>query len=144
MNYQVSALAVYENKLIAGGYFTTAGGRVSAYIGQWRKQYTDVGDGDNEWSIPLDFRLKQNYPNLFNPATTIEYSLPKRGHVTIELFNLLGQKVRTLVDEPKTAGSYQVIWDGKDDNGSEVASGIYLCKLQVGDESQTKKMLLIK
>jgi hypothetical protein len=144
MNSWVWALTVYDNKLIAGGWFTTAGGKVSAYIAEWTKHSTDVGDDDDEWSIPPDFRLKQNYPNPFNPTTTIEYSLPERGHVKIEIFNLLGQKVRTLIDEPKTAGNYEVIWDGKDDNGSEVASGVYLCKLQVRDKSQTKKMLLIK
>ena len=145
MNNYVQALAVYDNKLIAGGLFTTAGGKVSAYIAQWTKQYDgDVDDGDNEWSLPPDFRLEQNYPNPFNPATTIEYSLPKRGHVKIEIFNLVGQKVRTLVDEYKLAGNYCITWDGTDTSGNPLASGIYFCRLRAGDHVQAKKMLLIK
>jgi hypothetical protein len=144
MNNDVWALVVYENKLIAGGWFITAGGRVSAYIGQWRKHYTDVGNEDNEWSLPSDFRLKQNYPNPFNPTTTIEYSLPKRGHVLIEIFNLVGQKVRALVDEYKSAGNYGITWDGTDTSGNPLATGIYFCRLRAGDHVQIKKMLLIK
>jgi hypothetical protein len=145
MNSGVYALAVYDNKLIAGGYFTTAGGRVSKYIAQWTKHdTTDVGDDDNEWSLPTDFRLEQNYPNPFNPATTIEFSLPKRGHVKIEIFNLLGQKVRALVDEYKLAGNYGITWDGTDTGGNPLATGIYFCRLRSGDHVQIKKMVLIK
>jgi hypothetical protein len=139
-----NALAVYDNNLIAGGGFITAGGEVSAYIAQWTKHYTDVGDDDNEWSLPSDFSLKQNYPNPFNPATTIEYSLPKLGHVKIEIFNLIGQKVRTLVDEYKSAGSYGIIWDGTDTGDTPLATGIYFCRLRVSDHAQVKKMILIK
>jgi hypothetical protein len=104
----------------------------------------DMGDDDNEWSLPSDFSLKQNYPNPFNPATTIEYSLPKREDVTIDIFNLLGQKVRTLVDEYKSAGTYHITWDGTDTSGNPLATGIYFCRFRAGDHVQSKKMLLIK
>jgi hypothetical protein len=141
----VHALVIYDNKLIVGGDFTTAGGKVSAYIAQWTKHGTgDVGDDDDERSLPSDFSLKQNYPNPFNPATTIEYSLPKRGHVTIEIFNLLGQKVRTLMDEYKSTGNYTITWDGTDNSGNQLSTGIYFCRLHAGDYVQTKKLVLIK
>jgi hypothetical protein len=118
---------------------------VSAYIAQWTKHDTsDVVDGDNEWSLPPDFSLKQNYPNPFNPATTIEFSLPKRGHVKIEIFNLVGQKVQTLVDGYKPAGTYNITWDGTDTGGNPLATGIYFCRFRAGDRVQVKKMVLIK
>jgi flagellar hook assembly protein FlgD len=77
-------------------------------------------------------------------TTSIEYSLPARSHVVIEIFNLLGQKTRTLVDETKSAGTYSVEWDGTDDSGNAVASGMYLYCFIAGDVVQAKKMLLIK
>ena len=98
-----------------------------------------------------DFSLKQNYPNPSNPSTDIRYTV--RGsqsvvrsplHTTLKIYNILGEKVRTLVDEPKSAGSYEVVWDGKDDKGKEVASGIYFYQLKTGDFTETKKMLLLK
>jgi uncharacterized protein (TIGR02145 family) len=93
---------------------------------------------------PGAFRLTQNYPNPFNPVTTIEYNLPKRTQVTIEIFNVLGQKVRTLVNETRSAGSYRIEWNGNDDSGNPVSTGVYLYRFQAGDVVQTKKMLLIK
>lgn len=88
--------------------------------------------------------MKQNYPNPFNPVTTIEYYLPKSAEVKISVYNILGQKVSTLVNEYQTAGLRRVIWDGKDERGNSVASGIYFYKLSVPEFSKTKKMLLIK
>ena len=97
---------------------------------------------DNEVFPTLD--LSQNYPNPFNPATQISYSLPKNCNVIIVIYNVLGQKVKTLVDEFQTAGYKTVHWDGKDDQGNEVASGVYFYKLKAGDFSETKKMILMK
>jgi hypothetical protein len=113
------------------------------------QHFTGVEQGGQELSPIAEFSLSQNYPNPFNPATTIRFKVEgERLKVpiptTLKIHNVLGQLVRTLVDEPKWTGSYTVIWDGKDDRGSEVASGVYLCKLQVGDQSQTKKMVLIR
>jgi hypothetical protein len=104
---------------------------------------SDVG-GDNGSSIPKIFRLVQNYPNPFNPTTTIEYNLPHRSRVTVEIFNLLGQAVRTLVDEEKAAGNYRLGWDGTDTYGRTVSSGIYLYRIIAGDFTQCKKMVLLK
>ena len=105
---------------------------------------TDVEDDERGEVLPYRFELSQNYPNPFNPVTTIEYSLPARSQVMIEIFNVLGQKVRTLVNEAKTAGSYRIEWNGSDDAGKPVSTGVYLYRFQAGDLVQTKKMLLIK
>ncbi|MCX6832708.1 MAG: T9SS type A sorting domain-containing protein [candidate division Zixibacteria bacterium] len=93
---------------------------------------------------PNAFRLAQNYPNPFNPVTIIEYSIPTRSSVTIEIFNVLGQKVRTLVNESKSVGSYRIEWNGSDETGKSVSTGVYLYRFQAGDIVQTKKILLIK
>lgn len=114
----------------------------------------------DEAQKPSIFALSQNYPNPFNPVTKIHYVAGGRQtkaavggrptadnsftHATLKIYNILGQKVRTLVDEPKRAGSYEVIWDGKDDQGKDVASGIYFYQLTAGDYKETKKMTLIR
>jgi hypothetical protein len=101
-------------------------------------------DVDDDTSIPSSFTLAQNYPNPFNPTTTIEFSLAKREMVTIEIFNVLGQKVRTLMNESKSAGAYVIQWTSSDDSGQPVSTGIYLYRFQAGDVVQTMKMLLLK
>ena len=102
---------------------------------------TGVDDGVPD-ELPIDFKLNQNYPNPFNPNTTVEYSVPTRVHVSIDVFNIAGQKVRTLVNQSKPAGTYRVIWDGRNDAGTTVATGVYLYRIQTGDHIETKKMLL--
>jgi hypothetical protein len=103
-------------------------------------------DADDEQGgiLPYRFELAQNYPNPFNPSTRIEYSLPERSHVTISVYNVLGQLVCTLVDREQSAGWYEAIWDGTTASGEPVASGVYLYRFQAGDHVQTKKMLLLK
>jgi uncharacterized protein (TIGR02145 family) len=103
----------------------------------------DAGEYDGE-NLPNGFSLGQNYPNPFNPTTSIEYSLPARSHVRIEILSLLGQKVVVLVDEMKGAGKYRTEWNGTDAAGKAVSTGVYLYRFQTGDFVQTKKMLLIK
>jgi len=85
-----------------------------------------------------------NYPNPFNPTTTISYNLPQAGHVTLEVYNVAGQKVRTLVDQHQDAGRQSIIWDGKDEYSSQVASGIYFYRIDTEDFSSTRKMVLLK
>jgi hypothetical protein len=94
--------------------------------------------------IPSDFVLKQNYPNPFNPETIIEYRVPEQGQVVLSIYNSLGQKVRTLVNDVKAPGTYQVFWDGTTDTGSRVATGVYMYQLRGENALITKKMLLIK
>nr|MBN2277652.1 T9SS type A sorting domain-containing protein [candidate division Zixibacteria bacterium] len=98
--------------------------------------------------LPTTFTLNQNYPNPFNPTTKIDFEIGQsdysQQHVRLEVYNILGRKVRTLVDDDMTTGSYSVIWDATDGDGTRVATGIYLYRLEVGDKSQSKKMLLLK
>lgn len=103
----------------------------------------DVGN-DPLRPLPDVFTLRQNYPNPFNPATTIAYALPKAAEVTITIYNLLGQTVRSLAPGNQPAGQHQVVWDGKDQSGATVSSGIYFYRLTAGDFVGSKKMVLIK
>ena len=88
--------------------------------------------------------LGANYPNPFNPSTTISYNMPNNGKAKLQVYNLRGQLVRSLVNEHKTGGSHKVVWDGKDDNGNTVPSGLYFYRLDAGKYSQTRKMMLMK
>ncbi len=93
---------------------------------------------------PTAYSLQQNYPNPFNPATTIEYAVPAAGHVMLEVYNILGQRVATLVNDVQDAGFYQVLWDGRDENHNTVATGLYVYRVTAGAFSSVKKMLLLK
>ncbi|MDZ7360373.1 MAG: T9SS type A sorting domain-containing protein, partial [candidate division KSB1 bacterium] len=106
-----------------------------------RWQTTSVSSKE---TIPVEFSLSQNYPNPFNPETTIEFALPKFRHVTIRIFNSLGQEIRTLVDTPMPAGHMVVTWDGKDDNGHSVPSGVYIYQMRAGNFVATKKLVVMR
>ena len=99
---------------------------------------------DNEEILPEDFVLYQNYPNPFNPETEIRFQAPKSSNVVINIYNILGENICTLVNAQYEKGHHSVIWDGKDKFGNDVTSGIYLYKLDAGGFSQTKKMHLIR
>jgi predicted extracellular nuclease len=94
--------------------------------------------------MPLEYSLSQNYPNPFNPVTRLTYTLPQAGAVKIEIFNVTGQKVRTLVDGTMSAGQHTLTWRSVDDHGNEVASGLYFCRFQAGDFKTVRKMVLLK
>ncbi|HQM37053.1 MAG TPA: putative Ig domain-containing protein, partial [Candidatus Marinimicrobia bacterium] len=98
----------------------------------------------DEPSIPDEFILSQNYPNPFNPTTNITFGLPKESNVTIDVYNLMGQKVATLVNERINAGYHTVNWNGRDASGNRVTSGVYIYKITAGDFAKSKKMLLVK
>jgi len=100
---------------------------------------TSVADGYSNRKIPTAFALRQNYPNPFNPSTTIRFDLPEAGHVSLKVFNLLGNEVMTLVDEHQSEGAHQVELDG-----ASMQSGVYLCRLQAGSFSQAIKVTLLK
>jgi len=98
----------------------------------------------NEETIPqVDFQLS-NYPNPFNPETTISYNMIEDGNVSIDIFNVKGQKVRTLINEHVTAGDHSLVWNGTNNNEQKVSSGIYFYKMKSGNYSATKKMILMK
>jgi predicted outer membrane repeat protein len=100
--------------------------------------------GANEDLIPLITKLNQNYPNPFNPSTTINYSLKENSKVTLNIYNIKGQKVKQLVSHQRSAGQHSVVWNGTDDSGKSVSSGIYFYKLKAGDFQKVRKMILIK
>ncbi|MBI4534879.1 MAG: Omp28-related outer membrane protein [Ignavibacteriae bacterium] len=100
--------------------------------------------GVGEEGFPATYSLSQNYPNPFNPSTSFRYDLSERSVVTLKVFNLLGQEVRTLTSGEKAAGSYQVEWNGRADDGSEVPSGVYLYQLNAGKFRETRKMMLLR
>lgn len=88
--------------------------------------------------------LYQNFPNPFNPLTTIRYSVAKESSVEVVIYNVQGRKVRTLLKKNKSAGEYRVVWDGKNDRGQQVATGVYFCRLKVDSFVFVKKMILLK
>ncbi len=126
--------------------------------------FTDESNADNEYSAytdnegkysialtpvsvkeetPANFQLYQNYPNPFNPSTTIPFSLNEAGFVNLSIYNIAGQKVRTLVNNYHSAGSHTITWNGLDDSGKSVAAGLYIYQIKFGDAVESRKMLLI-
>ncbi len=106
-------------------------------------------DGETNSSIPSSFELKQNYPNPFNPSTNIKFSLPEQSNVKIVIYDLLGRIVKTIVDDSRPAGSFNIMWNGKNENNYAVSSGIYFYSLNaVGADNKKftsfKKMILLK
>ncbi len=99
---------------------------------------------DDHLVIVPESLLEQNYPNPFNPETTIRYRLPVASQVRLEIYNLRGELIKTIVDEYKSAGEYMAVWNGNNRDNRRVASGIYLYRLTIGNQSETRKMLLLK
>ncbi len=93
---------------------------------------------------PSEFVLCQNYPNPFNPQTKIKYSVAEGQNVKLAIYNVLGQRVKTLVDEYQTAGHKLAHWDGKDENENEMSSGVYFYRIEAGALVQTRKMVLLR
>jgi hypothetical protein len=95
-------------------------------------------------TVPTDFSLRQNYPNPFNPTTTIAYSMLETSNVRLDIYNVKGQLVKTLVNGEMPAGMHSVVWDGRDSNNAAVASGVYFYRVSTPMATQTKRMLLMK
>jgi hypothetical protein len=117
------------------------------YVPQWTPTVFTIGGvgvaGDG--ITPLDYGLDQNFPNPFNAQTKISFSMPKSEHVNLVIYNLLGQHVRTLVDQKMEAAKHDVVWDGNSDQGNIVASGTYFYRLKIGDAfEETLQMTLLK
>ncbi len=100
---------------------------------------TVTGDIEEEETIPTEFALYQNYPNPFNPSTLIKYQVPEKSFVLIRVYDLLGKELATLVNEEKSAGSYDVNFDA-----GQLSSGFYIYTIKAGDFTSTKKMILMK
>jgi hypothetical protein len=136
-----------DSNLVNGSYYykltaTDFSGNVGGPSVELPISVTSVHE--QEGSVPKVFALFQNYPNPFNPVTQIRFSIPKRAKVEISVYNILGQKVTTLLNQELEAGNYTATWNGKDDKGYDVSSGIYFYKLNSSEFSATKKMLLVR
>jgi hypothetical protein len=132
---------VYGTDLIAG----------TRYEGVWRRPLSEIISSAQPISgnLPAAFELCQNYPNPFNPTTTIKYELPKASVVRLSVYDILGREVSVLVNERKNAGSYEVKFSAKGGSASGgdasgLSSGVYFYRLQAGDFTQTKRLLLLK
>jgi len=120
--------------------------------GAWQQQSVDPAVKNGavsltaavDGNVPKTFALNQNYPNPFNPTTQIAFDLPTSAKVELTVFNVLGQNVRTLVNADMAAGHQIVTWNGKSDNGAQVASGVYFYRLTAGTFTQTLKMMMLK
>ena len=93
--------------------------------------------------MPRSFVLLGNYPNPFNPGTAIQYALPEKSHVAIDIYNVLGQKIARVLDAEMPAGRHTVHWMGRNEVGQKVGAGIYLCRMQAGEFVKTQKMTLL-
>jgi hypothetical protein len=107
-------------------------------------QNLDAKVDERDSGLPEAYKLAQNYPNPFNPATTITYEIASSEHVKLVVYNVIGQKIRTLVNNVETAGSHTVVWDGRMDNGVAVPSGMYVYRLETSMGSMAKTAVLIK
>ncbi len=108
------------------------------------KNFVDRQIEEKRSQLPGHFGLSQNYPNPFNSSTAIQFQIAAPQQVSLKIVDLLGREVRTLINEYKPAGYFQVTWDGKDNRGMEVVTGIYLCILQAGQSFESKKVLVLK
>ncbi len=139
----------YRIVMIPAVVTKTSGSFNYTYQGIYDSTLTEVEE--QPVAAPHSFTLSQNYPNPFNPSTTIlfqvygsQFIVHSPIHTTFKIYNILGDLVRTLMDEKKMPGNYQVVWDGRDDKGEKVSSGIYFYRLEAGDYSETKRMILVK
>ena len=105
---------------------------------------TTATQASMECIVPIEFALYQNYPNPFNSSTTIKYQLPEATEVKLEIYNLLGQRIRTLVDQSQPPGSYLIRWDGADDFNQPVGSGVCLYQLKTKNSIQTNKLIILR
>ncbi len=125
----------------------TTFGRSTTYTATASGEFADIVTGirENQTStLPENYELSQNYPNPFNPTTEIQFSLPKSSAVELAVYNMLGQKINTLVKQALDAGTYTVDWNGNNSAGNPVATGVYFYRLTVGEHSEARKMLLLK
>jgi hypothetical protein len=133
-------------------YFDMVDAKGNSILGkQVREEPIAIPGKDERQSDPVlpndkasTYKLERNFPNPFNPETIISFNLPEASAVKLNVYNILGQMVRTLVDEELPAGAHSVMWDGKNGQGSEVASGVYFYRIKAGDFESTMRMTLLR
>ncbi len=125
------------------GHLEIVEGQQYLTVQEFNQQNTKL---DEKWRIvtPNDYKLAQNFPNPFNPSTTIQYKLPLEKQVTLAVYDLMGHRVKTLVSEVKPSGTYSVTWNGTNAQGQQVASGVYIYRLEAGSVVKTRKMSLVR
>ena len=132
-NTRIMSLAANDDKLIAG-----------TSDGIWSTTLSSIVLPVESDPAPELYVLERNYPNPFNPTTTISFSIPVPEQVTLTIFNVTGQKIRTLVDAPLPSGAHTVVWDGLTDTGMRPPSGVYLYELRAGTFRDAKKLMMMK
>ncbi|HBC46920.1 MAG TPA: hypothetical protein DEO84_01830 [candidate division Zixibacteria bacterium] len=144
-------LTAYNSDSCQGRWILYIADRVSGeagHLNSWGVRIVGTGAAqaveDDDASLPVDFAISQNYPNPFNPSTKIAFAIPQAGPVKLELFDLLGRKIATLLDGSLEAGRHTIEWDGKSESGNTVSSGIYFARLKAGDKSGLIRMTLLK
>ena len=95
-------------------------------------------------TLPSSYELSQNYPNPFNSSTTIQYRLPERTNVSLKIYSVLGKEIKTIVHQQQETGEYHVSWNGTDDAGFDVGSGVYFLRFQANNYINTKKLIYLK
>ena len=146
--YYIDAEGNLASEGITGVTLNTEVNKITGTIAHFSdialSQSTDIPTAIEENPRPSGFTLSQNFPNPFNPETTISFEMPVQSHVKITIYNLIGQYVKTLVNEIKPIGTYSVVWDGTDASGTRVTSGLYFYRIDAGNFSQTKKLIMMK
>ncbi|MEW5797166.1 MAG: T9SS type A sorting domain-containing protein [Candidatus Zixiibacteriota bacterium] len=132
----VAALPPHDNPLLDMSSLFSAKGRYRTLSDLEISQMTE--------DPAIDYEFDQNYPNPFNPTTTFRFGLPQTAHVTLEVYNILGQKVTTLADREYPPGRYTVDWDSRSADGQEIASGVYFARFKAGEFEATQKMVVVK
>ncbi|MBK6914361.1 MAG: T9SS type A sorting domain-containing protein [Ignavibacteriales bacterium] len=122
-------------------YFASGNLMITSFIAD---TVSTISSGESENKLPLTFQMNQNYPNPFNPSTIISYQIPQSEFVTLEIFNALGEKVNSLINQFQNAGTYSIQWDGDNFSGSQVSSGIYFYRIKAGNLNSVKKMILLR
>ena len=140
--YDIYASRVFYDNVVVEGIEVVQGEFTE--INFWMESTLGIEDNTRQPVIVSDLVAHQNYPNPFNPTTTIAFDLPISSNVELTIFNIAGQKVKTLLDEYRKAGSHELTWNGVSATGQAVASGIYFYRLKAGGETATGKMLLLK
>ena len=129
----LAASSIYELEYVAG--------ELHAF---WEENFPEELSAQDEAILPIEFAMHQNYPNPFNPVTSIRYDIPSTSMVTISIYSMLGQKVKTLTSKMHQPGFYSAQWNGTNDIGTAVSSGMYICKINAGSFTSINKMILMK
>ena len=158
--YETSSLTLLPGASVTAGFAFVGGSDSLGFLQDARdvqRKWVELGRNlvitslsIEDPSVPARAYLEQNYPNPFNPTTTLRFGLPTGGHASLSVYNILGEKVRTLLEEERSSGEFEVLWDGKDERGRDVASGLYFAQLRysrrgaIEVHSLSRKLLLLR